>query len=134
MNRLEKRLHRRQEMFELITSQQNSGLSQVEFCRQQKMSIATFSYWRKKYLIEKEHQEQHLIIASTDSKKNLKKQRFVPLKIQSDIAPLSVDNTLETALEIQLSNQIILRYSSWRFNQLSDIVDIAEQLQQVKTQ
>ena len=45
---------RQEEMFTLLDQQLKSGLSQLQFCQNQQISIATFSYWRKKYLMEKQ--------------------------------------------------------------------------------
>ncbi len=53
MSLTEKRQTRKEEMFHLIDQQIQSGLSQIQFCKNQQMSIATFSYWRQQYLSQK---------------------------------------------------------------------------------
>jgi hypothetical protein len=45
---------RQEEMFTLLDQQLKSGLSQLQFCQNHQISIATFSYWRKKYLMKKQ--------------------------------------------------------------------------------
>lgn len=112
MNKLEKREQRQHEMFELITKQQTSGLSQIEFCQQKKVSIATFGYWRKKYL---DHQ-QNDIAASPKLDNNLRKEKFLPLQINPSLPKIT------DSLEIQLPNQIIVRCSSWSIYQLSEVI------------
>lgn len=119
MNRSEKREQRKAEMFALLTQQEASGLSQIEFCKQSKVSIATFGYWRKKYL---DHQQTDMT-TSPNPDKHLSKKKFIPLEITSSLPKITAP------LEIQLPNQIILRCSSLSFHQLSEVI---EELQKVK--
>jgi len=100
MSRIEKSLSRKEEMFQFIDRQIESGISQIRFCKKQKMSIATFGYWRKKYLNEK----------NTPSPGN-----FVALKIK----PPPENNC---PIEIQLPNKIILRCADWQSDQLSTLI------------
>lgn len=100
MSRQKKRDIRKEEMFRLIDQQIKSGQSQIQFCKKQKISIATFGYWRKKYLLEKQP-----TVAPN----------FVPLKIKT----LSDENSL---IEIQLPNKIILRSKAWSANQLTGLI------------
>lgn len=39
----------REQINELLAAYQESGQTQSEFCRQQGLSVATFSSWRRKY-------------------------------------------------------------------------------------
>ena len=54
-------------MYSLIRQWESSGLSQIQFFRQNGISKSTFGYWRKKYLKE-----------TSNSKK---KEQFIPVKI-----------------------------------------------------
>jgi len=87
-------------MLRLIESQEQSGQSQIEFCKNQKLSIATFGYWRKKYL-----EEKNKSIGA----------HFVPLKIQSAVPR-------NTSIEVELPNQIILRFKDWQIENLSALI------------
>ncbi|MFK8006318.1 MAG: hypothetical protein AB8H03_08110 [Saprospiraceae bacterium] len=91
---------RQEEMFSLIDQQLKSGLSQIQFCQNHQISIATFSYWRKKYLVEKQPKPTN---------------HFIPIQVKTtpqNIAPI----------EIKLPNQIILRCKNWQSNQLSTLI------------
>ncbi len=91
---------RQAEMFSLIDEQVESGLSQIQFCQNHQISIATFSYWRKKYLMEKQPKLT---------------TQFIPIQIKTpphNIVPI----------EIQLPNQIILRCKNWQSNQLTTLI------------
>ena len=87
-------------MYQLIEEQMESDMSQVEFCKKQNLSIATFNYWRKKYLTNN----------SPPSADN-----FVALKIQT----IQKNNH---PLEIQLPNKIVLRCKNWQTDQLSSLI------------
>ncbi len=100
MSTQEKRSTRKLEMFQIIEQQLSSGLSQVEFCKKQKMSIATFSYWRKKYLTEKAEPVS---------------PQFIPITIKTPPRGSS-------PIEIQLPNQIIVRCEDWQTEQLSTLI------------
>jgi hypothetical protein len=98
---------RQEEMFTLLDQQLKSGLSQLQFCQNQQISIATFSYWRKKYLMEKQPTPTH---------------QFIPIQIKTpptNIAPI----------EIQLPNQIILRCKNWQTNQLSTLISELQKIE-----
>ena len=103
MSLTEKRQTRKEEMFELIDTQIESGLSQIQFCKNQQMSIATFSYWRHQYLTQKQENTPPL------------SNHFIPLKIKT----LSKSNR---PIEIQLPNKIILRCEDWQTEQLSTLI------------
>ena len=105
MSHHQKSQAKRVRMFRLIEEQEQSEESQIEFCKKQKLSIATFGYWRKKhkkYLAEKT---------------NRKTTNFVPLKIK--IKPVERTNTL---LEVELPNQIILRCTTWSSENIPSLV------------
>ena len=110
MNALAKRQRREEKMFDMMTQQEQSGISQIAFCKQQKMSIATFSYWRKKYLAS--------IATGQESTTPFRKEKFIPLEVQS----------ISSAIEIQLPNQIVVKCSDWQFDQLSKIVQLLQAL------
>ena len=90
----------KEKMFELLEAQKKSGLSQVQFCKREKMSIATFSYWRKKYLVEKQKTSSNL---------------FVPIQIK---APRKKNHLIE----ILLPNKMILRSDAWQSDQLCSLI------------
>ena len=100
----EKRQHRKAEMFALITQQIQSGLSQIKFCKQKQLSIATFSYWRQQY---------------TAQKKGQSSTKFIPIKIKR---PSKTQDKNSSLIEIQLPNQIILRCQDWSSHQLSSLI------------
>ena len=101
MRTTEKSSRLKEKMFDLIFQQTKSGVSQIQFCKNKKMSIATFSYWRKKYL---EAQPK-------DTSNN-----FIALKIKT----VPKTNHL---IEIQLPNKIVLRCKDWPSNQLINLID-----------
>ena len=43
---------KKQSMFDLISSYEESGLSQATFCKQANIGTAKFTYWRRKWLAE----------------------------------------------------------------------------------
>ena len=45
-------MSKQEDMYELISSYEKSGLSQSKFCKQANIKVAKFSYWRKKWLAE----------------------------------------------------------------------------------
>ena len=47
--------NRREEMFKIVESYYQSGLSQPAYCRQQGLNKSTFLYWIKKYRKEKQN-------------------------------------------------------------------------------
>jgi len=87
-------------MLRLVKEQEQSGQSQIEFCKEQKLSIATFGYWRKKYLLEKA---------------NRKTTSFVPLTIK----PVEQQ---DTSIEVELPNQILLRSTAWQTENLTSLI------------
>jgi len=87
-------------MFRLIEAQEQSVQSQIEFCKKQDLSIATFGYWRKKYLEEKDKS-----IATS----------FVPLKIKSAVPK-------NTSIEVELPNQIIVRCTDCQTENLVSLI------------
>lgn len=87
-------------MLRLIEEQEQSGQSQIKFCKNQNLSIATFGYWRKKYLEEKS---------------NRNASNFIPLKVKT---PMPKDNPIE----VELPNQIILRCTDWQIENLSSLI------------
>ena len=103
MHLTEKRQRRKEEMFDLIDQQIQSGLSQIQFCKKQQMSIATFSYWRQQYLAQKKE--------NAKSSSNT----FIPIKITPPSSPIN-------PIEIQLPNKIILRCEDWQTEQLSTLI------------
>ena len=103
MRLTEKRQTRKEEMFELIDQQIKSGLSQIQFCKKQPISIATFSYWRQQYLSQKKE--------NNPSASN----HFIPIKIKTP-PPIS------RPIEIQLPNKIILRCDDWQTEQLPILI------------
>lgn len=108
MRQQKKRDIRRAEMFQIIDQQIKSGLSQMQFCKKQKMSIATFSYWRQKYSTRK-----------NESPSN----HFVPIKIKTILQK-------NEPIEIVLPNKIILRCAAWQSDQLPTLLS---QLQNIKS-
>ena len=36
-------------MFDLIEAQQNSGLSNIDYCKQNNLSLSVYNYWKKEY-------------------------------------------------------------------------------------
>jgi len=99
----EKRQTRRSLMLELVKRQEQSGKSQVEFCKSEKISVATFGYWRKQYLNTN----------SGDSRPN-----FVALTIEKTKRPPEDFHPIE----IELPNKIILRCKDWQTDQLSTLL------------
>ena len=112
MNITEKRGSRRSAMFALIEKQQKSGQSQIQFCKDHEMSIATFSYWRKQYMVAH----------SSKEKEHSSPQEFIPVKIASP------DKTAHP-VEIILPNQIILRCAAWSTEDLPALVDRLQKVQ-----
>jgi len=100
MSHPEKSPSRKEEMFALIDQQLKSGLSQIQFCKNQLISIATFGYWRKQYLNEKQRPPSN---------------HFIPIKIKTP--PKN-----NSSIEIQLPNKIILRCKDWQSEQLSTLI------------
>lgn len=100
MNHLQNSQTKKDRMLRLIEEQEQSGQSQIEFCKNQNLSIATFGYWRKKYLEEKS---------------NRSASNFIPLKIKS---PMPQNNRIE----VELPNQIILRCTDWQTENLSSLI------------
>jgi len=47
--------NRQEEMFKIVESYYQSGLSQPAYCRQQGLNKSTFLYWIKKYRKEKQN-------------------------------------------------------------------------------
>ena len=86
-------------MLRLIEEQEKSGQSQIEFCKNQKLSIATFGYWRKQYLKEKQ-----------ESSKNT----FIPIQL----SPSKTSHPIA----IELPNKIILRCEDWQSNNLPSLI------------
>jgi len=64
--------HSKERMFALIKSWQQSGLSQHQFCKQEKLSTSTFGYWLKKYKYEK---------ADGNNKTKKPDKTFLPVKV-----------------------------------------------------
>ncbi len=119
MSLTEKRQTRKEEMFHLIDQQIQSGLSQIQFCKNQQMSIATFSYWRQQYLSQK----------NKKNKKNKKEENnppssnhFIPIKIKT---PLQNN----CPIEIQLPNKIILRCKDWSSRQLPTLISELQKIE-----
>ncbi|MDB4442950.1 hypothetical protein N9157_00420 [Saprospiraceae bacterium] len=110
MRLTEKRQTRKEEMFELIDTQIESGLSQIQFCKKQQMSIATFSYWRQQYLSQKK--ENH---PSSPNK-------FIPIKIKTP-------SQSNCPIEIQLPNKIILRCKDWSSRQLPTLISELQKIE-----
>lgn len=106
MSLTEKRQRRKEAMFELIDQQIKSGLSQIQFCKNQSISIATFSYWRQQYLAQKNKKKENTPQSSN---------HFIPIKIKTP-PPIS------RPIEIQLPNKIILRCDDWQTEQLSTLI------------
>jgi len=98
---------RKEEMYSLLDEQVESGLSQVQFCQNQQISIATFSYWRKKYLMEKQPKSTN---------------QFIPIQIKTP--PINI-----APIEIQLPNQIILRCKNWQTNQLPTLISELQKIE-----
>jgi len=94
-------------MYSLLDEQVESGLSQVQFCQNQQISIATFSYWRKKYLMEKQPKSTN---------------QFIPIQIKTP--PINI-----APIEIQLPNQIILRCKNWQTNQLPTLISELQKIE-----
>ncbi|MHB2149994.1 IS66 family insertion sequence element accessory protein TnpA [Calditrichota bacterium LG25] len=68
--------NRRDEMFKIVESYYQSGLSQPAFCRQQGLNKSTFLYWLKKY--RKEKQNDFLPINVTESKTSFNLELDLP--------------------------------------------------------
>jgi hypothetical protein len=100
---------RKEEMFHLIDQQIASGLSQLHFCQNQQISIATFSYWRKQYLTSK------------DKNNHPPANQFIPLKIKTPLQE-NQENQKKHSIEIQLPNKIILRCQNWEIQQLPSLI------------
>lgn len=49
-----KSISRKQEMFDLIESSINSGLTKKAFCQQQGIKLSLFYYWQKRYRQQQE--------------------------------------------------------------------------------
>jgi len=96
MSHKERSNTRRTKMFELISQQVQSGLTQEQFCKNHQISIATFGYWRKKYI---------------QSKQPSSPNEFVPIRIKNTIPS-------KHSIEIELPNQIVLRCQDWQTEQL----------------
>lgn len=105
----EKRQTRKEEMFHLINEQIESGLSQIQFCKKQQMSIATFSYWRQQYLTQKKENNPPA------------SNHFIPIRITPP--PSS------RPIEIQLPNKIILRCQDWSSGQLSTLISELQKIE-----
>ncbi len=79
---------------QLIESQQASGQSQKSFCQQEKLSVTTFSYWKKKLRQGQEATDPSLEIPTPDA--------WVELP-----AELPVGNAWH--IELDLGNGVCLR-------------------------
>ena len=77
-------------MYSLIRQWESSGLSQIQFFRQNGIPKSTFGYWRKKYLKE-----------TSNSKK---KENFIPVKI----AKTTCTNNSQGVLELVYPNGVRL--------------------------
>lgn len=113
MSTQEKRESRKASMFRIIDQQMGSGLSQVDFCKNQNISIATFGYWRTQYLRAKQPLQEES-----------QPKYFVPLKIETTVSHLH-------PIEIQLPNKIIMRCQGWQMEQLPHLI---AELQKVEIQ
>ncbi len=67
---------RREEMFKVVESYYQSGLSQPAFCRQQGLNKSTFLYWLKKY--RKEKQNDFLPLRVNESKTSFNLELDLP--------------------------------------------------------
>ena len=68
--------NRREEMFKIVESYYQSGLSQPAFCRQQGLNKSTFLYWLKKY--RKEKQNDFLPLSVNESKTSFNLELDLP--------------------------------------------------------
>lgn len=103
MSLIKKRQTRKSEMFSLIDEQIASGLSQIQFCKNKQISIATFSYWRQQHITQNKAKPSN---------------HFIPIKIKDQKAT-------NHSIEIQLPNQLILRcqkWENWPTEQLSTLI------------
>jgi hypothetical protein len=100
-------LTRKEEMFRIIDQQIESGLSQIQFCKKQQISIATFGYWRQQYLSERGQPVSN---------------HFIPIKIKTP--PQN-----KSPIEIQLPNKIILRCSDWSSEQLPSLISELQKIE-----
>ena len=86
----------KEEMYLAIEIWQESGLSQNKFCKRENIAEGTFSYWLKKYRVEKDQ-----------SKSSLKKpvKTFIPIKVEKIPEPSCED---KGQIEISYPNGVQL--------------------------
>ncbi|MHB2148173.1 IS66 family insertion sequence element accessory protein TnpA [Calditrichota bacterium LG25] len=63
--------NRRDEMFKIVESYYQSGLTQPAFCKKQGLSKSTFLYWLKKYRKEKQNDFLPLSVNKSKTSFNL---------------------------------------------------------------
>ncbi len=97
-------MSKQEDMYELISSYEKSGLSQSKFCKQANIKVAKFSYWRKKWLAENESQ------SSSDE------------PIFLEISP-SISNDLVPEAEINYPNGISLKLKTVNISLLQQLVN-----------
>jgi hypothetical protein len=89
---MDKAYRNQERMLLMIEQWEESGMSQDEFCRSEKIPKSTFYYWRKKYKEEKE------------SLKN----PFIPVTIKNDNKSLAVN----TGITIDYPNGVRITITS----------------------
>jgi len=75
--------NRREEMFKIVESYYQSGLSQPAFCRQQGLNKSTFLYWLKKYRKEKQND-------------------FLPLQVNAAKTTFNLELNLPNGIKIRI--------------------------------
>lgn len=93
--------NRKEEMYQFIEAQKLSGYSQLNFCKAKAMSIATYSYWLRKYKLEKTSLSQ-------ETKSQKPPSQFIPIQLDEN-SKSSVNNE---RIEINYPNGVKISCSA----------------------
>lgn len=92
---------RKEKMYQLIEAQKLSGQSQIHFCKAKGMSIATYSYWLRKYKLEISSLSQETKIQKTAS-------QFIPIQLEEK----SNSSVINERIEINYPNGVKISCSA----------------------
>ncbi|QZE14193.1 hypothetical protein K4L44_04695 [Halosquirtibacter laminarini] len=90
-------------MFDLIEAQHNSGLSNIDYCKQNNIKLSVYSYWKAKYKKEYSKETQGFFVTLDNETSQIKEEIVItyPNGVTLQLSSATTISTLRSLIQIQ---------------------------------
>lgn len=102
-NQKEEQMSKKEQMFDLIEAQQSSGLSNIDYCKQNNLSLSVYNYWKKKYNKQHSKQDEGFFVTLDNEHSQIKEEIVItyPNGVTLQLSSASSISTIRSLIQIQ---------------------------------